>query len=340
MQNIVIAGFGFMGGMHAQVYGKLAGAKLVAIVDANRAAAEANIKKLGLNVPLYPDLDDALAKHAVDVIDVCLPTPFHVEYALRAVSAKKALFCEKPFARTPKEAADLASAIEKAKIKAQVGHCLRFWPEYQALTDFVRAKRGGRLLSMSLQRRSSPPAYTVGNWLANPKLSGGAAFDLHIHDTDFIHHLLGRPKAVTSIGTKDKSGWCHIYTNYRYPGVAVAAEAGWNYPSKWGFFMAFQCVFENAAIEYDSTANPTLTVTMKDEAKKPLAFAQPQAGESASGGGNISTLGGYFNELAYFIDCLENGRTPAIATPRQAADSVRTAAAEIRSLQTGRTVRL
>ncbi len=340
MQNIAIAGFGFMGGMHAQVYGQLANAKLVAIIDANRASAEANVKKLGLTTPIYPDLKAALAEQTIDVIDICLPTPAHGAFVRQAIKAGKAIFCEKPFAATAAEAKALAAAIEGAKLKAQVGHCIRFWPEYQALVEFVKAKKAGRLLSISMQRRSSRPGYSVGDWLSKGKLSGGAALDLHIHDTDFVHHLLGKPLAVTSTGTKDKTGWSHIFTTYHFKGVAVTAEGGWNYPPGWGFQMAFQCVFERGTVEYDSGANPSLTFTGESGGKQPLPFTQPQAGESKSGTGNVSSLGGYYNEMAYFIACLEGGRAPKLATPRQAAESVATVVAEIRSLQTGRTVKL
>jgi predicted dehydrogenase len=340
MQNIVIAGFGFMGGMHAQVYAQLPDAKLVAIVDGNQSAAEANLKKLGLDLPIYPTLEEALAKHSFEVVDICLPTPAHGAYVRQALKLGKAIFCEKPFAATAKEAAALAAAMAKAKVKAQVGQCLRFWPEYQAFVEFVRKKSAGKLLSLSMQRRSARPGYSIGNWLNQGRLSGGAALDLHIHDTDFVHHLLGKPKAVTAVGTKDASGWSHIFTTYHFKGLAVTAEGGWNYPSKWGFQMAFQAVFEKGTVEYDSSANPTLTVTLGDEARQPLPYTQPSAGESSLGSGNVSSLGGYFNELASFVADLEHGRMPKLATPRQAAESVRTVNAEIRSLQTGRTVKL
>ena len=340
MQNIVIAGFGFMGGMHAQVYAQLPNAKLVAIVDGNRPAAEANLKKLGLPTPIYATLEEALAKHHFDVVDICLPTPAHGAYVRQALKLGKAISCEKPFAATTKEAAAMAAAIKKAKVKAQVGQCLRFWPEYQAFVEFVRQKSAGKLLSLSMQRRSSRPGYSVGNWLNQGGLSGGAALDLHIHDTDFVHHLLGKPKAVTAVGTKDASGWSHIFTTYHFKGLAVTAEGGWNYPPKWGFQMAFQAVFEKGTVEYDSSATPSLTVTRQDEARQPLPFTQPSAGESSLGSGNVSSLGGYFNELASFIADLEQGRMPKLATPQQAAESVRTVNAEIRSLQTGRTVKL
>src|SRR5580698_7521442 len=110
MQNIIIVGFGFMGGMHAQVYSQLARATVVAIVDTNRLSAIANAKRLGLDVPVYGDLDAALLLHAVDVIDICLPTPLHGNFVRRALRARKHIFCEKPFTPNTREALTLARA--------------------------------------------------------------------------------------------------------------------------------------------------------------------------------------------------------------------------------------
>jgi len=74
--------------------------------------------------------------------------------------------------------------------------------------------------------------------------------------------------------------------------------------------------------------------------RKPLRFVEPKIGRSKAQVGNVSSLGGYYVELAYFIDCLERGQRPATATGEQAAESVRIVRAEIRSAETGRTVKL
>lgn len=271
---------------------------------------------------------------------MCVPTQLHPGYVRKAIAAGKHVFCEKPFAATTKEAIALATAAKKAGIKMQIGQCIRFWPEYQALEKFTRERRGGRLLSLSLYRRSGRPGYSVGDWVNKADLSGGAAFDLHIHDTDYVHHLLGKPRAVTSVGTKDPTGWSHIFTTYHFDGVAVTAEGGWNYPSQWGFQMGFEAIYENAVIEFNSRVSPTLMITEKSGERRPMAFASPKVKSAGGTKGNISSLGGYFNELNYFIDCIERGRHPEIATPAQGAGSVRTVLAEIKSAATARTVKL
>jgi len=264
----------------------------------------------------------------------------HAAYVRRALKAGKNIFCEKPFTSDAREALALAEAAERSGTKMQIGQCVRFWPEYQAFEAFFRSRRAGRLLSFSLQRRAGRPTYSIGDWLNRGKLSGGAALDLHIHDTDFVHHLLAARRRFTSTGTKDTSGWSHIFTTYHFDGIAVTAEGGWNYPRQWGFQMAFQAVFERGTVEFDSAAIPTLVSTVGSGTKKPLPYRQPRAGKSQSGLGNVSSLGGYYNELSTFIDCLEHGRKPKLATARQAADSVRTVLAEIKSAETGRTIKL
>lgn len=329
-----------MGSMHAQIYKQLRDATIVAVVDKQQAKAKRDLAKLGIDAPVFGSLETMLKKCDVDVVDVCLPTDLHAPFALKAIAAGKHVFCEKPLALTKADGRKIAAAAKKAGVFFQVGQCIRFWPEYMAFEAFVKSRKAGKLLSLSLQRRAGRPTYSVDDWLNDGKRSGGAALDLHIHDTDYVHHLLGQPDAVTSVGTSDKTGWSHIFTTYHFKDVAVTAEGGWNYPKNWGFQMAFQAVFERGAVEFDSGANPTLTVTIADGKKHPLPYSSPGAGESSTGAGNLSSLGGYYNELAAFIACLQKKKAPKIATGNQAAESIATALAEIQSAATGRTVKI
>jgi len=341
MQKIAIAGFGFMGQMHAQVYAQLSNAELTAIVDADVEGARASAAKIGANANIYATLDEALNCHPeLTAVDVCLPTPQHAAFALRAIAAGKHLFCEKPLAMSPCEADSIVEAAKKQDVALQVGHVVRFFPETQAFEKFLKSGRAGKLLSLNLSRRAGRPEYSKNNWLRDPAQSLGAIFDLHIHDTDLVHHLLGTPKAVTSYGTKDEGGWTHVFTHYHFDEVIVRAEGGWNYPAKWGFRAEFQAVFENGTVEYDTAATPALRVTLGNNEPEALPVEASSAGESKAETGNLSTLAGYYDELEAFVAALERGEKPQIATGEQAARSIRTVLAEIESVETGRTITL
>jgi len=338
--NIVIVGLGFMGEMHAQAYAGLPRAKVVAIVDALPDTARAKAGRLQLgSVPVFADLESALAAVSTDIVDICLPTDHHTALAVQALRAGKHVFCEKPLALSLEQAREIRKARDAAGTFFQVGHCIRFWPEYQAFEKFLREGSAGRLLSLTLQRRAARPGYSAGNWLNDPSRSLGAALDLHIHDTDFVLHLLGTPPAVFSRGTRDQGGWSHIFTHYLYPDVVVHAEGGWNYPDQWGFQMAFQAVFEHGAVEYDSGSNPTLRIVRAGCKPEPLPFV-PAGGQASGTTGNLSSLGGYANELAAFLDCVANNRSPTLATLDQSAESLRVVLAELASAESGSPVNL
>jgi len=339
MQKIAIVGFGAMGQMHATCYQAISKADLVAIVDAHPDSCRKQQKKLGMNVPVYASVAELVAAVEVDAVDICLPTDLHVPVGLEVVAAGKHIFCEKPFAPTAAIAKKLVDAAKKKRVFLMVGQCIRFWPEYQYLESMVKEKKYGKLLSLSLQRRASRPMYSNQNWLQNTKRYGGAVYDLHIHDTDYVLHLLGKPSAVTSVGTKDFAGWSHVFTTYHYKNVAVTAEGGWNLPSKWGFQMAYQATFEDAVLEFDFTKTPTLRLTAGNKAPKEIALKQPNV-KAGAVTGNISDLGGYLNELRYFVDCLETKQAPKISTGAQAAESVAVIEAEVKALESGKSVSL
>lgn len=318
----ILVGCGFMGGMHAQIYNSLEGVDLVAVVDDRIAESREKLSKLGCEAPVFATLEEALEKVDSDFVDVCLPTYLHEKYALKALDAGKALFCEKPLALSLEQADRILTLAKEKGAYAQVGHCIRFWPEYQRLMEYHASGEGGELLSLNLVRRGGRPGYGIENWLNDESLSGGAALDLHIHDTDFVLAMLGQPKSISSKVTRDYSGPVHIYSLMEYDSLSVSSEGGWNYPEKWGFQMAFQAVYEKAVLDYDSSNGKGITLCEGDQEPRSLEVAKPETGESQSGEGNISDLGGYFNQLKYFTNCLKNGEAPKIATLADARASL------------------
>lgn len=331
-QRVIVAGLGFMGEIHVQAYAGIPAAEVVAIVESRHSMAKEKLERLGLDVPIFTNLAEALLGIEADIVDVCLPTDRHADAAVCALEHSKHLFCEKPVAVSLLEAERIRSAAEEAGTFCQVGHCIRFWPEYQALEQTVRSGSMGALRSLSLQRRAALPDYSADDWLRSPERSLGAAVDLHIHDTDYVLHLLGMPDAVFSSGTKDRAGWSHIFTQYLFDDYVVVAEGGWNYPAKWGFQMAFQAVLEGGTIEFDSRAAQPLMITRGGHDPQPLPTLSPQK-EASEVTGNISSLGGYANELEYFIGCVSRKEAPGIATLKDGIQSLRVVLCELDSAE-------
>jgi predicted dehydrogenase len=266
-------------------------------------------------------------------VDLCLPTDLHRSQAQVAFDHGRHVFCEKPLALTSPDAEAMVRGAEKAGVFLMVGHCLRFWPEYRELERLVRSREFGALKALTMRRSSGRPDYAANNWTADSRRCLGAALDLHIHDADFLHHLLGLPRAVTSRGVRYGSGWDHIETLYDYGGPCVSAGGGWDYPSRWGFRMEYHATFEGGALNFDSCLSPALHKCAAEG--RPVPVKLP-AGPVAAPAGLVA----YAEELDYFCVHIASGVPPKIANGVQAAESLRLVLAEIQSAETGQTVKL
>ena len=324
MQRVLLAGFGFMGKKHADVYHLFPDACVVAVVDPRGEDLGESLRASHLEgVPVFASLASAMEEVEFSVVDICLPTDLHRTIALEAFAAGKHVFCEKPIALTRSDASDMTLAAHQSDRHFMVGHCIRFWPEYITLKRIVDSGEHGRLLSLSLSRRTGRPSYSVDDWVNKPDRCLGAALDLHIHDADFLLHLLGAPEAVFSQGLRDETGWSSISTQYLYDGRIVTADGAWNYPANWGFQMRYTAVFEHAVLDFDSRSALTLAAGKAE----PIVLSMPPHD-------------GYYHELAYFIGCLERGEPVSISTGEQASASLDLVLAEIQSAATGKQISL
>lgn len=330
MVRVLLCGFGFMGRVHAGVLAQLPGVTVAGVVDPRGEAVLPELRDLCGEVPVFPTTETALAGCTCDAVDICLPTDLHRQTAEMSLSAGKHVFCEKPLALTVPDAEAMVQAAQKADRQLMVGHCLRFWPEYEFLAELVRSREHGALVSLSLSRRNARPDYAVGDWVNNPQRCVGGALDMHIHDTDFVCHLLGTPRGVSARGVREATGWNSIASTYDYgsSGPLVFADGAWIYPPGWGFQMRFSTVFERAALDFDSRADPALLLTAGKNPPQPVPL--PHAGTD-----------GYHGELAYFFSRLRDGLPVEISTGEQATESLRVTLAEIASAADGgRIVRL
>ena len=328
--RVGLVGAGFMGQMHAECYNAMPDVFLVAVCDLREKQA----KKIANNADaaVYKTLEAMLTNEEIDVVDVCLPTFLHEEAVCTVF--KKGCHCivEKPIALEEESAQRMQATAVKAGKKLMVGHVIRFWPEYKFLKESNCNGNFGKLLSLAMTRVSTRPGWATDAWMTNPKLSGSALLDLHIHDTDFIRHLLGEPVSVDTCGVKSVAGWDYISTNYHFPNIAVSANGGWNLPDGFPFRMAYLAIFEKGTIDFDCTREPALVVYRKNEKPETPNLGQPM-NNSRQTAGNVSDLGGYYNELRYFIDCILRDEEPVLANGNEAIASLKLVQREVASAE-------
>ncbi|HSV73076.1 MAG TPA: Gfo/Idh/MocA family oxidoreductase [Chthonomonadales bacterium] len=321
MVRVGLVGAGFMGRMHANVYAALPNAQVVAVADQrpeqlHALAAQASARP-------YSSMEEMLKAEQLDMADICLPTHLHAEMSTKAARARLHVLCEKPMAVSVAQADEMIAEARKHGVLLMVAHCIRFWPEYVKLREMVRSGALGALKSLNLTRVSPRPTWAANNWLMNEELSGSAALDLHIHDTDYALHLLGAPDSIAARGTRTGDGLSHIAALMTFGPVVVSLEGGWDFPSSFPFKMAFRAVFERGAMAMDGGP-----LTVYEDGKDPVVVEiEPMA--AASAGGNISDLGGYYGEIRYFVECIEKGEEPVLVTPESSRQSLEVTLREI-----------
>jgi len=334
MIRVGIIGLGMMGRMHYANWGKVDGAEVVAVADSDpkRAAGdladgwsniEGGAKSLDMDrIAGTTDPHALIAMENVDLVDVCVPTPFHAELAAAALVGGKHCVCEKPMTRTIEQAREIVEAAEAAAGLLLPAMCMRFWPQWAWLKKAVEEGTYGKVMDASFRRvGASPPG-----WFRNGEMSGGAILDLHLHDTDFVKYVFGMPAAVRSFGCKRFTGCVdQVITHYLYDDLPlVSAEGSWGMADGFGFRMDYCVNFENATAEYLMPRDEPLVLYQDGEAK-PVAFDEPD---------------GYLAELAYMVQCIETNQAPSVVTPADALESLTIVEAERQSVETGETVTL
>lgn len=331
MIKIGLVGAGFMGSMHASCYEALAGRgdfRVTAVSDDDPDKAAKLAAKFGAAV--YPSADALIREGDVNTIDICLPTYLHFPTAVSAMEKGYNVFVEKPVCLNEREAEQLLALQRKTNTQVMVGQCIRFWPEYVELKRLADEQVYGRLLMGVFKRISPRPGWAWNGWLHDPAKSGSAALDLHVHDVDFVRSLLGDPDRLVAETVEREGANGHIFSLYRYGDAVISLEGGWDYPETFPFEMSYRVSFEKATVVFSSAASPSLRIYENggDIVEPKLDEMAISAGD---GGGNISSLGGYYNELHYFVDCLSSGRSIANSTLQDGCDSLRLTLREIAS---------
>ena len=316
MIKVGLIGCGFMGTMHANCYKNIDGVELVAFADVRREMADKLAE--GTNAAIYADGYDLINNADVDVIDICLPTYLHSEYAIAAMDKVKYVFVEKPVALTNEEAQDMIKKANETGANVQIGQVIRFWDEYVKLAEIIASGDMGKIINANFRRISPIPTWGWNDWLLKTELSGGAAQDLHIHDMDYVLSLFGKPNDMKTVKNIIGQSSSYINSLLTYDNFVVGVEGTWGLPGTHPFEATFRVVFEKGVVE--NAGGKFMLYT--DESAEEIKIEKEDVLGDGFEGGNISDLGGYYNELVYFTNCAKNGTKVEKATLTDGAESL------------------
>jgi len=330
MLNCVLIGVGAMGRGHLENYIKFSKegfpVKLKAIcdIDENKLKGIAEAGNMGVGTSdmdmslynLYTSIDEMLKKEkSIDFADIVLPTFLHAEVSIKCMKAGLHVLCEKPMALSTDECLKMIETSCKTRKKLMIAQCLRFWPEYEILKQYTVSGEFGKITGGYFFRGGGTPKWSWNNWLLTKELSRGCIFDQHIHDTDFINYLLGKPERVSTSGKNvfKGSGYDIVSTNYLYDSydAVINAQDDWTLNGDYGFLSLYRVNFEKGTLTCESGK---VTVYPHDGKK----FEPPLAAYS-----------GYTKEMEYFMNAIINNTDTDIASIESTMDTIAIAESEI-----------
>lgn len=331
--KIGICGYGGLGRVHVGNLMAMDDVEIVAVCDIDPKKLEPVeiTTNLGATAPVfdlrgcrtYTDFARMLRKESLDAVVTALPSDLHAPYAVKAMKSGIPVFSEKPMSTTLKGCDAMIKARDANQVQLQVGQCLRFWPEYEALRTAIHSQPYGKLVSLAMNRVAG--YCTWSDWFNDGKRSGGAILDLHLHDVDWAQYALGLPRAISACGTTGRSGAIDDVTAlWQYDGFSVNLRGSWKHQA---FSMSFQACFEEATLEFGLHPDPALRVKArgdKEFSKVPLTL-----------GGN-----GYVNEMRHFLDCVRGTAINTTCTAESTRQSVELVMLEIKAIAKQKWIKL
>jgi predicted dehydrogenase len=324
--------------------------ELTALCDTNSERARQRAAELGIQ-HVYSDYNELLEAHPdLDFVDICTPNAYHSEISVAALERGIHVFCEKPDAVTPQEAAKMAAAAERSGKILMAMRNNRFRPAVQFLKNYISEGHAGEIYTGRcgwVRRRGIPGK---GGWFTTKSLSGGGSLiDLGVHFIDVAIWLMGGPRPVSVTGA--------AYTKFAGSSISDSEHSQFGESKDEGTFDVEDLA--TGFIRFDNGATLQIEFSWASNVEEEMNFVELRgtgAGLSYRRGeakvftevaGTLVDLlprlpkdnVGHTPHLHHFIDCIQ-GRAVPVNTPQDGIDMINILSALYESARTGSEIKL
>ncbi|MFZ5822258.1 MAG: Gfo/Idh/MocA family protein [Chloroflexota bacterium] len=188
----LIAGLGSVGRRHMRNLIALGEADIVLL--RTRKATLPDDELAGY--PVETDIHAALEKHKPDAVIVANPTAMHLDVAIPAAQAGRAILLEKPISHSTERLEQLEAAVKESGSKVLVAFQFRYHPGLARAKRLIMDGEIGRIVSAHVHFGEYLPGwhpwedYRQG-YAARADLGGGVALT-QCHSLDYLPWLVGK----------------------------------------------------------------------------------------------------------------------------------------------------
>lgn len=193
-----IIGCGVIADFHANALLEIPNeAELVGVTDIVYDAAEKFSKRHGIKI--FDTLDEMLSSKEIDVVNICTPSGYHAEVAIKAAKAKKHIIVEKPMAITKEQLDKTEKACKENNVILSSISQNRFSRGVSMAKKAIEEGLLGKIVcaDVYMKYNRTQDYYNSGSWRGTKRIDGGGALmNQGIHGVDLIQYLAGPIKSV------------------------------------------------------------------------------------------------------------------------------------------------
>lgn len=193
---------GIANGKHMPSLKKIKNVQMVAFCDIIEERAVKAAEEYGVEgAKVYTDYKELLKDRDIEVVHVCTPNRSHAFISIDAMEAGKHVMCEKPMAKTYKEAKEMLDTSERTGMKLTIGYQSRWRADSLYLKKMCEDGELGEIYygkAIALRRRAVP---TWGVFLNEYEQGGGPLIDIGTHALDLTLWMMDNYKPKMVVGT-------------------------------------------------------------------------------------------------------------------------------------------
>jgi predicted dehydrogenase len=298
-----VIGFGYWGPNVVRNLDQLDGCLVGAVCDRSPTARQ-RAHQAYPRVRVVSETAELIASTEIDAIAVVTPVESHYELTKAALQNGKHVFVEKPFTSDSNQAEELINLAAKQNLQIMVDHTFLFTGAVATIRQLLEDGTLGKMYYYDSTR--------VNLGLFQDDVN--VAWDLASHDLSIVDHLSKEtPETVSATGEAHLNGFADVaFITLYYPSKMIAhINVNWLSPLKVrttiiGGDKTMLVWNDLEAVEKIKVYDRGVDLTNREALRCPLVTYR--SGDVWSP--QLEQIEALKQELAYFIDCVSNDRTP------------------------------
>jgi myo-inositol 2-dehydrogenase/D-chiro-inositol 1-dehydrogenase/scyllo-inositol 2-dehydrogenase (NAD+) len=305
--RICMVGAGRVGKNHSRAISQhIAGGRIVAVVESVAQVRDETAREFGIENQ-FETLEAALQKVDFDAVVITTPTPTHLPISALAAENKKHIFLEKPMALNLHECDAIMQVTQQNSVILQLGFMRRFDPEF---VEAAKRIAGGEIGQPMMIKTNTHGPGLPPPWARDLRTSNGMLAEVNSHDWDTARWFMGSnlervytevanfKGAANNIDTPNF--YDNVLVNIKFESGGLGLISG-VCPCGYGYDARVEIIGEKGIMQIGELQGQSIVVcTNRDQGLiSPIFRTWPERFEWA-----------YINELAHFVECIQNQTTP------------------------------